>query len=402
MLTVLVAWTSLVAGGTAWADAAPRHILRLKSLARVAPGVTYQQFSLTASHGRAYGHLLTADLGSPSVSLDLLYPGAVAARSAVSRMADRAGAVGGINGDFFNITETQHPGVDATGAPVGPSIANGRRLGAAVPDGQRFGPSMPPGATTRDVIGVGTDRTGRLDRLTLAGSLTAKGRRLPLRGLNQYALPVGGIGAYTSAWGTASRLRATCGTDTDRGAPCSTDTYELTVKRDRVSAVAQAPGRGAIASGSVVLVGRDAGARELRKLRVGDAVSVEERLTPARPGALRFAIGGFPVLRDGSPPAGLDDAVAAVRTAAGLGGQGRRFYLMALDGGPDYRSGLTVAELADVMRQAGADDAVNLDGGGSSTLVTRAPDDAHALVRNHPSGGSERAVPNGIGIFVRT
>ncbi|GGX66224.1 phosphodiester glycosidase family protein [Streptomyces hiroshimensis] len=402
VLTVLVAWTSLIGGGTALADASDRPALQFRTLAPVAPGVEYREFSLSASHGPAYGHVLRVDLSRSGVSLDLLYPGSVAARSTVSRMAAARGAVAGVNGDFFNITETQHPGVEATGAPVGPSIASGRRLGAAVPNGQRFGPAMPPGVSTRDVIGLGTDYRGRLDRLTLEGTVTANGRTLPLRGLNQYALPVGGIGAYTPSWGSASRLRATCGTDASRGAPCTNDTYELTVRHGKVTAAAHKPGHGAIASGTLVLVGRDAGARELRRLKVGDAVRVEDRLKAAHRGALRFAIGGFPVLRDGRPLSGLDGSTSAVRTAAGLGDDGRLFYLLALDGAADYRTGLTVAELADLMRDLGADDAVNLDGGGSSTLVTRDPDSGRTAVRNHPSGGAERPVANGVGVFVRT
>ncbi|NJP77713.1 phosphodiester glycosidase family protein [Streptomyces sp. AA8] len=403
VLTILVAWAALIGGGgLARADAGDRPVLQYRSLAPVAPGVEYREFSLPGSHGPAYGHMLRVDLSRPDVSLDLLHPGSVAARSTVSRMTADEDAVAGVNGDFFNITETQHPGVEATGAPVGPSIANGRRLGAAVPNGQRFGPAMPPGVNTRDVIGLGTDDRGRLDRLTLEGTVTAEGRTLPLRGLNQYALPVGGIGVYTPSWGTASRVRATCGTDTSRGAPCTDETHELTVRNGKVTASAHKPGRGAIASGTLVLVGRDAGARELRKLKVGDAVRVHDRLKPAHGGALRFAIGGFPVLRDGRPLSGLDGATSAVRTAAGLSDEGRLFYLLALDGAADYRTGLTVAELADLMRDLGANDAVNLDGGGSSTLVTRDPDSGRTLVRNHPSGGAERPVANGIGVFLRT
>ncbi|MGW1074162.1 phosphodiester glycosidase family protein [Streptomyces sp. NPDC002537] len=404
VLTVLVAWTSLIGGSATWAtaaDASSEHGLRLSAPTPVAHGVDYQDFTLTASHGRAYGHLLTVDLREPGISLDLLYPGSVAARATVSRMVERSGAVGGVNGDFFNISETQHPGVDATGAPVGPSVSSRGKLGAAVPNGQRFGPTMPSGATTRDVIGVGTDGTARLDRLTLSGAVTANGKRLALRGLNQYALPVGGIGVYTSDWGATSRKRATCGTDNDRSASCSSDTYELTVRRDRVTSVANRPGRGAIPSGSVVLVGREAGAKELRKLRIGDTVSVQERLEPEGRGALRFAIGGFPVLRAGRPLSGLDDSTSAVRTSAGVDEEGQRFYLLALDGGPDYRSGMTVAELAGLMRDIGAEDAMNLDGGGSSTLVTRDSGQGRATVRNHPSGGAERAVANGIGVFIR-
>ncbi len=90
-----------------------------------------------------------------------------------------------------------------------------------------------------------------------------------------------------------------------------------------------------------------------------------------------------------------------MRTAAGLADRGHRLYLLALDGGAPHLPGLTVEELARTLRRLGAVDAFNLDGGGSSTLVTRGPHDRHATVRNHPSGGAERPVPNGIGIFVR-
>ncbi|KAB7845680.1 phosphodiester glycosidase family protein [Streptomyces mobaraensis] len=406
VLTGLVAWASLVAGScgaTAWAgpdagSGAP-DALSLGAPAAVAPGVGYRECSLKGGHGPAHGHLLTVDLREKRVSVDLLYPGVVGARESVSRLADRRGAVGGVNGDFFNIAEEQHPGVEATGAPVGPAVAGGRALKSAVPDGQRFGPAMPRGVTTEDVLAVGTDRVARLDRLRFEGVVRSGDDELELSGFNQYALPVGGVGAYTPDWGTASRLRATCGTDTDRGAPCSRTTLEVTVRDGRVAAVSRRPGKGAIPRGSVVLLGRDGGARDLSRLEVGDRVEVSKRLR-SREGAVSFALGGFPILRDGRALGGLDAATAAVRTAAGVADHGRRLYLLALDGRAEYRAGLTLAELAAAMRKLGAVDAFNLDGGGSSTLVTRGSG-GRAAVRNHPSGGAERAVPNGIGVFVK-
>jgi hypothetical protein len=366
---------------------------------RTAHGVTYGEFTVTASKGTVHGDVLTVDLRDPRVAVDLLTPGAVAARAAVSQMAGARHAVGAVNGDFFNISE-EHPGVTPTGSSDGPEISSGRALKAAVPDGQRFGPAMPPGVTTQDVIGVGVDRRARLDRLVLHGAVRTAGGTYPLGGFNQYALPAGGIGAYTAAWGTVSRERAVCGSDTSRAAPCSTDTYEVAVRRGRVVAVADTPGEGPIEPGTTVLVGRDAGADTLRTLHVGDRAAVGERLAPT---ATRipyvFAAGGFPVLRDGQPLPGLDTKTAATRTAAGFGGDGHTLYLMALDGNAETGAGLTIAELAAVMRRIGADDAVNLDGGGSTTLVARAPGATAATVRNHPSGGAERPVANAIGVF---
>lgn len=398
-IAVLTALGALA--GAALAGAAPAGAA--SDGTRIAPGVVHRELDIQAAKRPTRVHVIDVDLRDPRVRLDLLYPGAVAARATVSQLADARGAVAGVNGDFFNITETQHPGVAATGASVGPVIVRGTALKAAVPDGQRFGPALPPGTSTKDVVGVGADRRARLDSLALRGSVTTPEGKLPLGGLNQYALPVGSVGAFTSAWGSVSRVRATCGTDTNRAAPCSTDTHEVTVRDGRVVSGAGTPGSGPIAKGTTVLVGREAGAQRLRKFAVGESVRVRHRLVASASRIpYRFALGGYPVLRDGQPLPGLDDRTAAVRTAVGIADGGRRVLLLAVDGAPEYRTGLTIAEVADTMRRLGAVQVFSLDGGGSSTLVARAPGASTVSVRNHPSGGAERPVPNGIGVFSHT
>ncbi|ANP53449.1 hypothetical protein J2Z21_007738 [Streptomyces griseochromogenes] len=387
-----------VLAGAALTGAAPAGAVPLGK--RVAPGVTYRQFDIAAAAGETHAHLLTVALNNPHVRLDLLYPGSVAARATVSKLADSAGAVAGVNGDFFDITETQHPGVEATGATVGPAVAGGEVLKAAVPKGQRFGPSLPPGTTTTDVFGVGSDHRARLDRLTLTGSVGTPQGQFPLGGLNQYALPENSVGAFTSRWGGASRVRATCGTDADRAAACSTDTYEVKVQGTHVVSASDTPGNGPIAADTTVLVGREQGAQLLRKLSVGDQVTVTHDLVAATAKVpYAFAIGGYPVLRDGKPLSGLDASASAVRTAVGFADDGHQMLLLALDGAAAYRTGMTIAEEAGVMRTLGASDAFNLDGGGSSEMVTRDEGASTVTVRNHPSGGAERPVPDGIGVF---
>ncbi|MEU8651732.1 phosphodiester glycosidase family protein [Streptomyces sp. NPDC048737] len=395
-LTLLTALCTLA--GAALTGAAPA---RAATGTTIAAGVVYRQYDLDAAAGVTHVHVLGVDLTDTRVGLGLLHPGKVAARATVSRQATAHRAVAGINGDFFHITEAQHPGVAATGASVGPAIANGRVLKAAVPTGQRFGPELPPGTDTDDVVGVSGDGRARLDRLTLVGTLLTPGRRWPLGGLNQYALPEDSIGAYNSDWGSASRVRATCGTDTDRAAPCGTDTYEVTVRQGRVVSASATPGGGAIAAGTTVLVGREAGAEKLRKLVTGQRVTVRYGLAAASRRAYRFALGGHPVLTGGRPSTGLDTRTSAVRTAVGIANGGRRVLLFAVDGAPAYRGGLTIAEVAAALGDLGATEGFSLDGGGSSTLVAREPGAATVSVRNHPSAGAERAVPNGIGVFTR-
>ncbi|MQY11832.1 hypothetical protein SRB5_19510 [Streptomyces sp. RB5] len=383
------------------AQAADDPDLRLSAGTETAPGIDYRSFTVAASHGSVTGHLVTVDLTDPHVTTDLLYPGAVAARDEVTDMADAAGAVAAVNGDFFNIDEAQHPGVQPTGASVGPAIADGRELKGAVPNGQRFGPALPPGTSTRDVIGVGVDRRARLDSLELTGTLLTPNESLPLDALNQYAIPVNGTGAFTADWGTPSRLRATCGTDTRRAAPCSTDVYEVVVRHGRVESASAGIGGGPIARDTTVLVGREAGAQRLRELSVGEPVQVLHRLDARGVVPLKFAVGGYPIARGGQPLAGLDNVTAAGRSAAGTGDDGKRLFLLSLDGNAETSAGLTIGELAALLLDVGADDAVNLDGGGSATLAVRTPGATATTAVNRPLGSAERPVPNAIGVFSR-
>jgi hypothetical protein len=363
---------------------------------QLAPGVSYESIDVDTPRGVARAHVVEIDLRHPKVGVDLLYPGVVAERRPVSEMADERRAVAAVNGDFFNISVTQ-PGVVPTGAPVGPAVAAMHDLKGAVPTSQRFGPSLPPGDSVEDVIGVGVDRVGRLGRLTLHGKALSRDGWFDVRGLNQYAIAENGIGAFTSTWGEASRERAICGTDTRREDPCSTNVHEVTIRRGRVTATANEPGAGDIPHDTVVLLGRDEGANDLRQFDVGDPVHVRYDLASSERIPFWFAVGGQPIVRDDVPLPGLNDTVAATRSAAGISADGRRFFLLALD---RNAAGMTYAELASLLRSVGAASGVNLDGGGSSTLVARDAGDAHVTVKNLAPGDAERPVPNGIGVFL--
>ncbi|MEU9131675.1 phosphodiester glycosidase family protein [Kitasatospora sp. NPDC048540] len=386
----LVAGPGLPAGPAAAADGA---------VERLAPGVEYRAFTVPTAHGGARVHLVTADLRRTGVRAGLLYQGVVAARERVSRMAEAQGALAAVNGDFFDISEAEHPGIPATGAPSGPVVADGRALKAAVPPGQRFGVPSLPGDSEREVVGVGVDGVARTARLVLRGQVRTPAGSSPLRGLNQYALAAGSIGAFTADWGGASRARAACGTDTDRGGPCTGDTWELTVRHGRVAAASATAGSGPVPPGDLVLFGREEGAQALRGAAVGTPVGVDYRLVADSGRPFSSALGAHRLLAGGRPLPGLDREVAEPRTAVGLARGGRVLRLLATDGREHASSGLTLGELADLLASSGCEEGVYLDGGGSSTLVTRDPGSGRVAVRNRLDQGFERAVANGLAIF---
>jgi exopolysaccharide biosynthesis protein len=85
----------------------------------------------------------------------------------------------------------------------------------------------------------------------------------------------------------------------------------------------------------------------------------------------------------------------------GIARDGRRLLLVVVDGRQTgYSDGMTLRELASVMRGLGARDAINLDGGGSTALVYSAPGAAGALrIANRPSDpAGERPVGNALAI----
>ncbi len=82
----------------------------------------------------------------------------------------------------------------------------------------------------------------------------------------------------------------------------------------------------------------------------------------------------------------------APRTAAGLTWDGK-MVLLTIDGRTRGSVGATIREEARYMAALGSRDAINLDGGGSSTMVVR------GRVVNRPSDGGERSVANSLLIF---
>lgn len=117
------------------------------------------------------------------------------------------------------------------------------------------------------------------------------------------------------------------------------------------------------------------------------------------------ALSGDRMLALGRQPlADLPDDIPAPRTAIGLDLGGNRLILMVVDGRqPLYSLGVTLRELAELMLFYGADSAMNLDGGGSTTLVIQDASGA-ARVLNSPIdnqiAGRERPVGNHLGVFV--
>lgn len=87
------------------------------------------------------------------------------------------------------------------------------------------------------------------------------------------------------------------------------------------------------------------------------------------------------------------------RTAIGVSKDGTTLYLITIDGRQVSSIGVTQSEFAEILIEKGIYAAMNLDGGGSTTMVARELGDTETKIQNKPSDGSLRNVPNAIAVF---
>jgi hypothetical protein len=113
--------------------------------------------------------------------------------------------------------------------------------------------------------------------------------------------------------------------------------------------------------------------------------------------------GNHILVQNGRLVADEQDLTLHPRTAVALSPGGQMLWFIVIDGRqPAYSEGVTLAELADIILALGANDALNLDGGGSSTLVTASS--SGPLVLNAPIHTAipmrQRPVANHLGVFI--
>ena len=133
-------------------------------------------------------------------------------------------------------------------------------------------------------------------------------------------------------------------------------------------------------------------------------------ISPVRGDATRFATdppvelynalsGNVRLLRDGKITARRGGDATYPQTALGWT-RDQHLILFVSDGRqPEISQGMTYEEVAAVLRNFGAADAIALDGGGSATLVMAGPNGGRPRVLNHPSDGRERPVGNSLAVF---
>ncbi len=349
----------------------------------VTSGVRLLTYDWTVADGPARVRLMKIDLQNPNVQVEVIPGGGkITERATVSEMAERTGAVAAVNADFFS--------TQAEGAPIGPMVIAGEV--AASP------------SVLRDLyaLGITAERTAQIESFSFSGRvISASGQEFALSGLNKATYweeptsehsHANKLHLYNDTWGGQTR-----------GQDSYTTPTELLVEQGKVIDISRGKYFAfAVPEGKQILRGHGTAAKFLESFQIGDSIDIDYTLTPDRDWSM--IVGGHSLLVDQGkavPYARYSAALDGVRarSAAGVSEDGHTLYLLAVEGHTASSAGLTLANLAAFLETQGVWRALNLDGGGSTTMVARPLGDSDATQVFAPEQLSERRVVNAIGIY---
>lgn len=364
----------LAAATTAATTAATAAAQRADSARTVelAPGVTHAR--LVRGGGPWVIHVLRVDLRRADLAVrQVRAHDRLVSRERVSAMAARRAAggeqvVAAVNADFFDL---------ATGASENNVVIDGEWWrGVRITDS--------PYDTFDNVhaqFALDDDRRPLVGRFAFDGWVRTPKASVPLITLN--AMPAGtyeGTALWTPRAGTATPRDTVRATSELTLAPAGrrADTL-LYVRRSAAKG-----GGSAIPPDGVVLAAYGARIVAIDSTTDGDTVRVTLGATPwpapTKAAGASLVIGGWPrILTDGASVAGRASAeegtisrnaeVRHPRTAIGVTRDRATLLLVTVDGRSAASVGMTLVELAEFMNTLGAWDALNFDGGGSTTMV---------------------------------
>lgn len=341
----------------------------------ITPEVTFRMERNTAENTNSYGLLLDPKTVQLNVALaggTIYDESPFNGRTTLSKIIEQSKASGGINADFFQW------GDDPGGDPSGAMIHLGKLL------------SRPTTGGRADAIGWDSDSLLSLLDLDWEASASIGTQIIPIDDINARSDDSEVILHTTDA---ANFYATTPQTAIYLKAPES----QLTTNREyqlTINSIKPTQSKTQLPTGEWVLTMPTARFENLTQPQIGDLISIKVNIAGLDPNKMTNVIGGGPDLVVKGIPQSFPttDSFAETkhpRSAIGSTADGK-IWLVVVDGRQPQSGGIKLNDLATKLRDWGCTQAMNLDGGGSSSI------NFFQTVLNKPSAGSERAIANAV------
>lgn len=355
---------------------AAQTVYENKTQETITRGVTYEKNSRMTTDGIQDLYVLTIDLTESTLELkEVESKTEYGLKETVQKMLTDNGAIAGVNSDFFGMAGTYSAG-------FGPVVRDGELVSAGT-------------SINQDKNQYGTyvkDKNGNsiftYFKTTVKFSNSAK--TIDLASINKVTSMVFPI--------LFNREAATSTADLDKRFD---NLVKFVVQNNTITYISQKGETVEVPeNGYLIVMSGDYYTNAASVFKVGDPVTLQVSSTIDFD-QIDTAFGGGGLLLLDGQEAPATDIVAAgrqPRTAFGVSQDGTKAIMMVVDGRGDS-IGATHSEMAALMKEYGAYEALHLDGGGSSTMVVQTVDDAAPQLQNTPSDGAQRKVIASVGVF---
>lgn len=355
---------------------AAQTVYENKTQETITRGVTYEKNSRMTTDGIQDIYVLTIDLTESTLELkEVESKTEYGLKETVQKMLTDNGAIAGVNSDFFGMAGSYSAG-------FGPVVRDGELISAGTSinkDKNQYGTYV------KDKNG---DSIFTYFKTTVKFSNSAK--TIDLASINKVTSMVFPI--------YFDRQAATSTADLDKRFD---NLVKFVVQNNTITYISQ---KGETVNvpenGYLIVMSGDYYTNAASVFKVGDPVTLQVSSTIDFD-QIDTAFGGGGLLLLNGQEAPATDIVAAgrqPRTAFGVSQDGTKAIMMVVDGRGDS-IGATHSEMAALMKEYGAYEALHLDGGGSSTMVVKTIDDAALQLQNTPSDGAQRKVIASVGVF---
>ena len=385
LAAVLLAALILIPATTANTYAAASGVIHEETKSQtVTQGVTLDNIIRFTTDGWYNFHVLKVDMTNQYISVDTLTnKDSVGKTATTNKLAAQRNAVAAVNASFFTASGS------GNGFPVG-AIVQSSDIMAAYSSFNKYGNVM-------STFSINNLNEVLLDYWRVDLSLSSqKGSILPVEQYNvankaRYTE----LNVFDKKWG-----KTAVGASAEMP-----DIFQMVVVNGVVAQFLPAQPAAPIPDNGFVVVTRTDGAAKLQQaFAIGDSVTMNIGSTPDWT-KLKMAISGSSMLvKDGAIPAAFsfnaqDVTIKSPKTSIGSSKDGKTVYFVTVDGRQTSSIGLTQKDMALFMKGIGAYNAINMDGGGSTTMVARPLGSETVKVMNKPSDGTTRNVLVGIGVF---
>lgn len=337
----------------------------------ISKNVVYKNIKRFTDLGWQNIHIIEADISKSGTEIDLLYPKqGIGSGSTLSEMLTDDRTVAAINGDFFLS--------GSSFSPIGPVISDSRLVSSPTYRMDELA-----------VFSIDRDNIPALDYWDWKIHMETENISLPVSAVNKISYDYNYPMVYTPDWGQFAPQ-----------APFEDIVYTVIVNGRIMEHIPNPAAEVAIPKDGMILVTRGQHAQLITTSAMpGEPIELVMESQPDFE-RIKLAIGAGSILVKDGVIAPFTHNIEGYqpRTALGITRDRKRLIAVTVDGRDKSFAGMTQLQLAGLMLELGAYYAVNLDGGGSSTMLARKPGDEQLSLVNLPSDGSLRRISNGLAI----